>query len=247
MESGPNANPAFPETRWSAVLRLAGPGDEVTRQAALEELCSIYWYPLYAFARRKGQSPPDAEDLVQGFFAAILRENFFGAADPEKGRLRTFLLAAFDRHLVDVHRRENARKRGGQCEIIPLDLGGAEERFLAEPGSLSPPEAAFERLWALTMLESSVANLANEYAAANKADQCAALCPFLNLEPDARESYDELCATLKLSKGGARQAVHRFRERFREILRVQVADTLREPTEALVDQELAALRRAIVS
>jgi RNA polymerase sigma-70 factor (ECF subfamily) len=247
MPLGVPATPAFPETRWTVVLRAREPGNESLQQEALEDLCRSYWYPLYTFARRKGNSAHDSEDLVQGFFAEVLGLSFFAAAEREKGKLRTFLLSAFERFLVDDYRRQNAKKRGGAVEMIPFQLAGAEDRFLAETEIAAGPAGAFEKVWAMTVLEKSVARLAAEYESAQKSETCAALLPFLNVDEDARAPYDELSANLNISKAGARQAVHRFRERFRAILRREIADTLRNPTEALVDQELSALKQSIAS
>src|SRR5258705_9447698 len=170
---------AFPLTRWSVVVQARQEASPEHSRAALEELCRQYWFPLYAFARRRGCSPADAEDLTQSFFAELLASRLFDLAEPEKGRLRTFLLTAFQRCLTDQHRREHAQKRGGGHQIISLDLSDAEDRFRLEPADNETPETAFETRWAIALLDSAMSLLEREYSAAEKQAHFEVLRPFL--------------------------------------------------------------------
>ena len=233
---------AFPLTRWSMVLQARQDGHSEHSRAALEQLCQQYWFPLYAFARRRGQSPADAEDLTQGFFAELISAKLFDLADPAQGRLRTFLLAVFQRHLADQHRRDHALKRGGGRPVISIELDAAEDRLRAELADHETPESIFDLRWAVALLGAVVASLEQEYAAAGKGAHFEALRPFLTGAQAYAAGYEQLARSLGLSNVSARQAVHRLRERFRELLRRGVADTLREPTPAAIDEELAALK-----
>ena len=232
-------------TRWSVVFQARQENRPEHSRAALEELCQQYWFPLYAFARRRGQSPADAEDLTQSFFAELLSSRLFDVADPAQGRLRTFLLTAFQRRLADQHRREHALKRGGGQPAVSIDLDAAEDRFRAEPSDNETPESAFELRWAVALLDGAMALLEEEYRAAGKRGHFDALRPFLTAAQAHAEGYEQLASQLGITKVASRQAVHRMRERFRQILRDCVADTLRDPTPAAVEEELAALKLAL--
>ena len=236
---------AFPLTRWSVVLQARQESSPEHSRAALEELCRQYWFPLYAFARRRGHSPADAEDLTQSFFAELLTTRLFDVADPAQGRLRTFLLTAFQRRLADHHRREHAQKRGGGHQIVSIDTDAAEERLRVELAHNETPESAFEIRWAIALLDSAMALLEQEYVAAEKTAHFAALRPFLTAAQTHAAGYEELAVQLNVTKVAARQAVHRMRERFRQTLRHCIADTLRQPTPAAVEEELTALKLAL--
>ena len=236
---------AFPLTRWSVVVQARQDASPEHSRAALEELCRQYWFPLYAFARRRGHSPADAEDLTQSFFAELLSTRLFDVADPAQGRLRTFLLTAFQRCLTDQHRRDHAQKRGGGQQVVSIDTDAAEERLRAELAHDETPESAFEVRWAVALLDSAMALLQQEYAAAEKSSHFEALRPFLTAAQTHTEGYEELAGKLGMTKMAARQAVHRMRERFRQILRHCVTDTLNEPTPAAVDEELTSLKIAL--
>lgn len=236
---------AFPLTRWSVVVQARQEASPENCRAALEELCRQYWFPLYTFARRRGHSPPDAEDLTQSFFAELLTTRLFDGADPAQGRLRTFLLTAFQCCLTDHHRREHAQKRGGGQQIVSIDTDAAEERLRAELAHEETPESAFEVRWAVALLDSAMALLEQEYGAAEKPAHFVALRPFLTAAQTHAEGYEELAGKLKVTKIAARQAVHRMRERFRQILRRCVTDTLHQPTPAAVDEELTSLKLAL--
>jgi len=232
-------------TRWSVVLQARQNGGIENSRAALEELCRQYWFPLYAFARRRGQSPADAEDLTQSFFAELIGARLFEAADPAQGRLRTFLLTAFQRRLADQHRREHTLKRGGGQPLVSIDLDAAEDRIRTELADYETPESIFELRWAVALLDAAMASLEQEFVAGGKREQFETLRPFLTAAQAHAAGYEELARQLKSSNATARQAVHRLRERFRQILRRCVADTLRDPSPAAVDEELAALKLAL--
>jgi hypothetical protein len=231
--------PHFPATRWSVVLAAAGEGQPA--RAALEELCRLYWFPLYAVARQRGCSPEDAEDETQNFLAEVAGGRLLAAATPERGHLRTYLLAAFQRDLIDAQRRTLRQKRGGGVVMVPLDLHTAEDRL--EQAAAETPQAAFDKAWALTCLESAAAALATEYENRGRGALFQTLRPFL--DPESEGDYSAASRATGLDANALRQAVFRLRQRFRALLRQVIADTLDQPGEALIDEELAALRRAL--
>ena len=234
-------HPAFVTTHWSVVLS-AGEKDSPQRSAALDELCRSYWYPLYAYVRRRGHSPEDAQDLTQEFFARLLTRNWVGLADPEKGRFRTFLLTAMNHFLADNWDRLKAQKRGGGQRVLPLDVATAESRFRLEPADPLTPEKAYERRWAQTVLETVFEQLRVAYAAEGKAALFAELKGSLT-QARAAVPYAELALRLKVSEGALRVGVHRLRERYRELLRKEIAHTVAGPEE--VEEELHYLFRAL--
>jgi len=236
---------SFPATRWSVVAAVSAGGDHAAAQTALGELCRIYWFPLYTFARRKNFSPEDAEDATQGFLLNILRTQFLAAADPALGRLRSFLLNAFSRHLSDIRRDAGRQKRGGGIEFIPLDFSEAEGRYQASP-VVSDTTLQFEADWAAALLEAVMAKLESDYAANNRSEIFDGLRPFLGVGGEIPDQA-ELAARLGMSHAALRQSLMRVRERFRTTLRAQIADTLREPTAAAIDEELRALRAVLAS
>lgn len=237
----------FPATRWSVVAAAGAAGcDRTVASTALAELCGLYWYPLYSYARRRGLGPEDAEDATQAFFGSVLEANLFAAADPSLGRLRSFLLKAFGRDLADARRDGARQKRGGGAEIISLDLEMAEGRFLAEPAG-GEPVHAFEAAWATTVLESALRRVEADYAKTGRADLFAGLRPCLGAGGAGISDPIQLAAPLGLSDVALRQAISRLRERFRTALRAQIADTLREPTEEAIDEELRSLRAVLAA
>jgi RNA polymerase sigma-70 factor (ECF subfamily) len=236
---------SFPVTRWSVIAAVAAGGDGVAARAALGELCRLYWVPLYAFARRKNLSPEDAEDATQSFLLSVLETQFLADAAPALGRLRSFLLTAFSRHLIDIHRDAGRLKRGGGIEFIPLDFGDAENRFQAA----APAHDAmleFESDWAAAVLEATIAQLEADYAASERSEIFDGLRPFLGTGEEVPDQA-ELAARLGMSHGALRQSLVRLRDRFRTTLRAQIADTLREPSEAAIDEELRALRAVLAN
>ncbi len=236
--------PEFPKTRWSVVAAVAAGGDPSAAGAALGELCQTYWYPLYCFARRKGLSPQDAEDATQAFFAQALASNLFTAADPQLGRLRSFLLQAFTRDLADAHRSAGRLKRGGGAEILSLDREEAEGRYQAEPPDTEPVHQ-FESTWASAVLDGALRRVEADYTDSGRGPLFAALRPFLGVGAAPALDPLQLAASLGMSDVAFRQALSRFRDRFRSALRAQIADTLREPTDEAIDEELRSLRRVL--
>lgn len=262
-DSAPSAEgrSLFVTTHWSVVL-AAKDKSSPDCAAALEALCRAYWYPLYAFVRRQGHAPCDAQDLTQEFFARLLAKDYLAAAAREKGRFRTFLRVALKRFLANEWDRARRLKRGGGYKLVSLDSGmaedrcqssgkqagsllhesvdgaTAEERYQAERGGRLAPDRLYERRWAMTLLEQALGRLRAEHTAAGKAAEFERLKGVLMAERGAIR-YGELAAALGLSEGAARVAVHRLRKRFRELFRAAVADTVSGPEE--VEGELRYL------
>ena len=216
----------FLTTRWSVVLN-ARAADSKKAKAALETLCGSYWYPLYAFVRRLGHSPHDAEDLIQGFFAQCIEKNYLHTADQKKGRFRSFLLIALKRFLANEWDRARTRKRGGDRQIISLD---AEQRYASEPSESLSPDKLYERRWALTLLENVLAQLKSEQAAAGRAAIFTELQPFLT-STGRGTPYADISQRLGLSESAIKVAVHRLRQRYRELLEHEIANTVTSPDE----------------
>jgi RNA polymerase sigma factor (sigma-70 family) len=214
----------FVTTRWSVVTAARDPTCGASRQA-LETLCSAYWYPLYAFVRRLGNSPHDAQDLTQEFFARLLEKEWLGAADRDRGRFRSFLMMAMKRFLANEWDKRRAGKRGGGVATISLDTEYAEARYLAEPASDSPADHLYERRWALTLLDQAMARLRGEYEQAGRNGEFERLKEFLTAAR-GEIPYDRIASEQNGSEGAARVAVHRLRKRFREIFRATIADTV---------------------
>ena len=219
----------FSATHWSVVLAARG-GDLTRAQAALEMLCSTYWYPLYAFLRRTGQGPHDAEDSVQGFFAACLEKNYLAAAEKEKGRFRSFLLLALKRFLAKERDKSRAGKRGSGLKPIALDSLTAEQRYELEPANHLSADKLFERRWALTLLEQVLRRLRDEQETAGRLDAFEQLKEFL-LAGGRGTPYAELARRLGTSEGAVKVAVHRLRQRYRRLLEEEIANTVSSPKE----------------
>ncbi|HTD85912.1 MAG TPA: sigma-70 family RNA polymerase sigma factor [Candidatus Binatia bacterium] len=226
----------FLTTHWSVVLN-ARALDSKTAKTALESLCRAYWYPLYAFVRRLGHSPHDAEDLIQGFFAQCIEKDYLRAADQEKGRFRSFLLVALKRFLGNQWDRVRALKRGGDRQIISLD---AELRYAAEPAEALSPDKLFERRWALTLLENVLSKLQAEQAAAGRLNIFSELQPVLT---SRGTPYAELAKRLNVTESAIKVAVHRLRQRYRELLEHEIANTVSSPAE--IDEERRYLLRVL--
>jgi RNA polymerase sigma-70 factor (ECF subfamily) len=229
--------PEFAITRWS-VVAAAGRNDTTQARSALEQLCRIYWYPLYAYVRRRGHSPEDAQDLTQEFFARLLENNWVARADRQRGRFRSFLLSAMSHFLSDEWDKARAQKRGGGTAPVPLQLDTAETRYGHEPADSVTPEQTYERRWALALLEEVLRRLRVEYEKAGRLELFTALNPCLVGERTALP-YAELAAKLGVSEGTVKSAAHRLRQRYRELLRSEIAQTVAEPGE--VDEELRHL------
>ena len=230
----PAPAPAFPTTHWTLVMRVREGG--AVRQAALEELCVLYWYPIYAFLRRRGHAQHDAEDLTQGFFAKLLGDKTFDAAQADKGRLRTFLLCSLDRHLVDQQRHEGRLKRGGGKQIIAFEELHAEERYALEPQDHRDPEWLFTHAWAQLLLDGVRDKLRESFAETGRAEVFTTLLPFLLME-DAPPSYREVARTLDSSETAVRLLVFRMRVKFRDLLREEIARTVGAPEEVAGEME----------
>ncbi|HUT35820.1 MAG TPA: sigma-70 family RNA polymerase sigma factor [Planctomycetota bacterium] len=233
----------FATTHWSLVLAAAQQDSPASREA-LATLCEAYWYPLYAYARRRGRSADDAQDLTQSFFAALLEKHFLATADRERGRFRSFLLTAFQRFLSKEHDRAMAQKRGGLRRTLSLDAESGERRYLLEPSHDWTPERVYERRWALTLLERVMARLRQHYADAAKPQLFDGLKVFLAGEGGA-PAHRDVAAELGMSEGAVKVAVHRLRRRYRELLRAEVAQTIADPSD--VDDELGVLLAALGS
>ena len=229
----------FTATRWSVVLAAAGEAD-----SALAVLCRAYWFPLYAFVRRQGVSPPDAEDLTQGFFTHLLGKGALASVDRGKGRFRTFLLASLKHYLADQRDRAAAQKRGGGKSPISLDACSAEERYAVEPRHELSPDRLFDRRWALAVIEQALERLRHEYAVGGKETLFSELKPLLTAPGEARP-YAEIGATLGMNEGAVKVAVHRLRQRYGAALRAEIAETVESPSE--VDAELRYLLEALGS
>jgi RNA polymerase sigma-70 factor (ECF subfamily) len=206
-------------------------------------LCDTYWYPLYAEARRRGINPEDARDRVQGFFARMLEKDGLAGADQTRGRFRSFLLAAFGHFLVNQWDRQQARKRGGGRRIISLDPAALESRYEREPTHLETPERIFDRRWALALLDRALERLREESEPAGKARLFEVLKP--SLAGERATTYAELAATLGMTDGAVKTAVHRLRARCAALIRAEVAKTVADPAE--IDDELAHLFAALES
>lgn len=223
------------------VLRAANP-DSTRSRAALAALCETYWFPLYAHARRRGCSPQDAEDATQGLFAQLLERRAFAAATPEQGRFRSFLLTSMSNYLASEWKKERTLKRGGGRAILSLDLETAESRYGLEPAVADGPDQAFDRSWALQMLDVVLKRLENECAAEGQAGLFAALKKTL-LGTRESQPYAQLATQLGMSEANVKVAVHRLRKRYRELIREQIAETVDTPE--AVEDELRHLKQAL--
>ena len=233
-------------TRWSIVVALREGGDPIQGRLALEELCKIYWRPLYSYARYQSISPADAEDLTQSFLGFVLEKDLFAAADAGLGRMRNYLLTAFGRHIKHWQRQANALKRGGGKEMLSLEASMAEDEIAIHPVDHRTPESYYQRLCALRIIETAVEQLAKEQEEAGKGALFQLLRPRLDPTQAGSGNDAELAAQMGLSHDSVRQSISRLRKRFREIMKEVVASTLSVPTEDSVNEELAALRNALV-
>ncbi len=229
----------FPTTHWICVARAGAPASSKAR-AALAELCGAYWYPIYAFIRRKGHGPDRALDLTQDYFARLLEKGTVAAADPAKGRFRSFLLADCSFFLADCGDRDRALKRGGGRPIVSIDVQGAEGRFILEPTHGDTPERLYERDWALALIARVFDRLEQHYAATGRCELFRCLRPMVSSDPDAA-SYEAIASELATTVGNLRVAAHRLRARFAVWLRDEVAATLEDPRDDAVDAELRDL------
>jgi RNA polymerase sigma-70 factor (ECF subfamily) len=219
----------FTTTHWTVVLSAADQAN-AAGQRALEELCRTYWYPLYAYIRRSGYDPHDAQDLTQGFFARLLSRNDLAGVHPDKGRFRSFLLASLKHFLADERDKATALKRGGRAILLSLDEATAEQRYQLEPRDELSPERIYDRRWALTALERARSALETEFNQAEKGDLFGHLKSYLSGEKQA-ESYAQIAARLGKSTDAVRCAVQRLRRRYAELIRAEIACTVASPNE----------------
>jgi RNA polymerase sigma-70 factor (ECF subfamily) len=234
-------SPDFTTTHWSVVLASAQ-RDSPQAAVALEQLCRAYWYPLYAFVRRQGHSPPDAEDLLQAFFARFLEKHFLSNVDRSKGRFRSFLLAALKHFLASEWDKAHAAKRGGKVEFVSLDNEASEGRYSEEPASDLTPEKLYEQRWACVLLEQVMQRLEQDAAAAGKGRFFEGLKPFLVGESHS-VSYAELAARFGVSEAALKMKVQRMRQRYQQLLREEIAHTVVSPEE--VEDEIRHLFRVL--
>jgi RNA polymerase sigma-70 factor (ECF subfamily) len=239
-ESTPEAR-LFLTTHWSVVLSARDKHSPNSTQA-LETLCHTYWYPLYAFVRRSGYAPCDAQDLTQGFFEQLLARNYLRLVTPEKGRFRTFLKVALKRFLIHEWDRKRAQKRGGGVSCLSLDTTLAEERFQSERTDTLAPDEIYDQRWALSLLQETVRRLESEFAAAGKANEWAALKPYLTADRGT-VPYEEIARLLQTTEAAARVATHRLRKQFRELFRQLVGETVANPED--IDDELRHIVAAL--
>lgn len=234
-------SPVFATTHWSVVLRAGGSDPDVAK-SALSFLCEGYWYPLYAFLRRRGSAPDEAQDLTQGFFADLLERGDIEKADPERGRFRSFLLGSLKHFVANERAREQALKRGGGRAHLSLDFQAAEDRYRLEPHDSRTPERLFEANWARELLDRVVDGLRAEYVEEGKRELFDRLVPCLAGDLEA-QPYAEIAAGLEMSEGAVKIAAHRLRKRFRVRLRSEIAHTVAEPED--VEDEIHALFQAL--
>jgi len=227
----------FDTTRWSVVLTARDGAGDAGRQA-LGWLCEAYWYPVYAFIRRQGHGPDEAADLTQGYFARLLEKHYLEDVRPELGRFRSFLLKSVQHFLSNERDRERALKRGGGKAPISLDGLDPERRLALEPRDDLTPEAEFERLWAVALLERTMERVAEEAAAKGRSRQFRLLKNCLT-DTGSGSSYLDLSRELKVGESAVKVAVHRLRRRFGELLRAEIAETVADPRE--VDAEIRHL------
>jgi RNA polymerase sigma factor (sigma-70 family) len=225
----------FPTTRWTLVVAAGDPHRKEAR-SALVSLCENYWYPLYAYLRRRGHPAEQAQDLTQEFFLRVLEGRYLDRADPEKGRFRSFLLTSLKFFVADEGDRQRARKRGGGG-LVALEFSSGEERYQREPAHDETPERIFERRWALSVLDRVVERLQNEFVQHGRPEHFDRLKVFLLGQSDA--PYAVLAREMNTSEGALKVAIHRLRKRYRDLLRQEIADTVVDTTQ--VESELRYL------
>jgi RNA polymerase sigma factor (sigma-70 family) len=225
----------FPTTRWTLVVAAGDPQRKDAR-SALVSLCENYWYPLYAYLRRRGYAPDQAQDLTQEFFMRVLEGRYLDRADPEKGRFRSFILTSLKFFVADEQDRQRAQKRGGGA-VVSFEFSSGEERYQREPGHYETPDRIFERRWALSMLERVMERLRDEFVQHGRPENFERMKVFLLGQSEA--PYADLAREINTSEGALKVAIHRLRKRYRELFRQEIADTVADP--AKVESELRYL------
>jgi RNA polymerase sigma factor (sigma-70 family) len=235
----------FRTTRWSEVL-LSAESQAPGSKEALADLCRLYWYPLYAYVRRRGYSPEDAQDLTQGFFLSLLDRKALRQATPLRGKFRSFLLRSLQHYVSDQRDRAQTLKRGRDIHFVSLDFESGEERYQSEPADPLTPEKIFDARWAVTLLEETLRLLRTEYAALGKTSIIETLEPYLDPANSQKlPTYEEAAAKLQLSVGAVKSLIHRLRRRHNILLREEVSRTVTNP--ASVDEELRSLCDAFIA
>jgi RNA polymerase sigma factor (sigma-70 family) len=243
-KGGAAAGVGFHTTRWSVIVSAANRASP-KNQEALAQLCTHYWYPIYAFARRSGYNAHDAQDLTQSFFQQLLGRGALSRATPARGRFRTFLLASFQNHLSHLRERARAAKRGGGHQDLSLDAEAAEHRYAHEPTDYLTPEQIFEARWAMHVLAEAIRRLDQEYASQGKTTTFKALKSFLDpINAKTPPSYEQASDALQVSLGAVKTLIHRLRKRYIALLREEVGCTVSDPAE--IDEELHALCEALI-
>ena len=231
---------AFEPTRWSVILGARS--SSLERGPALEKLCATYWLPIYSYLRRRGHSAADAEDLTQGFFAYLLGSDFLDRPDPTKGRFRGYLIGALKHYLGSHFERENAQKRGGKATFLDWTSLDAEREFAAVGQGPADPSEAYEAGWALALFAEALRRLESEQAEAGRSRLFQALKRFLSSSP-TRGDYERVASELGMSRTHVAVAVHRLNARYRELIRLEIASTVQDPSD--VRQEMLHLLQAL--
>ena len=231
----------FQTTSWTVIV-AASHDSTPDAHEALARLCQTYWSPVYAFIRRKGYDRNQCEDLTQGFFAQLLEKKYLLDADRERGRFRSFLLTAVKHFLANEWDRSHALKRGGGQIVVSIDLVEAEQWYVPAAADAVTPERLFERRWALSLLEHTMARLRADFATAGKTNQFDTLVPFIQRGADGAR-YDTVARQLDMSPGALRMAVHRLRRRYRELLRAEISETVSAPEQ--IDDEIRFLMSSL--
>jgi DNA-directed RNA polymerase specialized sigma24 family protein len=235
----------FRPTRWSVVL-LSAQSKAPGSPAALAALCRLYWYPLYAFVRRRGYNPEDSQDLTQGFFLHLLGHKALAQVNPLKGKFRSFLLVSIQNYLSKQTDRARCLKRGGKTEFVALDAENAEDRYLLEPTDYLTAEKIFDARWALTLLDQAMSLLCAEYAGQGKMETFETLKPFLHpINSETLPPYEQVADQLKVSVAAVKMLIYRLRRRYTTLLRAEVARTVSDPGE--IDEEIHALCDALIA
>jgi RNA polymerase sigma-70 factor (ECF subfamily) len=234
----------FHTTQWSVIVSAADRAHPKNEEA-LAQLCTRYWYPIYAFARRSGYDAHDSQDLTQSFFQYLLEQSVLNRVTPARGRFRTFLLASFHNHISHAREKTRAVKRGGGRPHLSLDAETAEDRYRYEPADYLTAEKIFEARWAIDLLAEAMRRLGEEYASLGKTALFEALKSFLDpINAKTSPSYEQASDTLQISVGAVKTLIHRLRKRFIALLREEVGRTVSDPAE--IDDELRALCRALI-
>ena len=241
LATGNGAQRGFATTRWT-LIRAAGEREKPEAQEALEGLCKLYWFPIYAHFRRKGNTADASADLTQAFFAHLLESDALDAAEPERGRFRSFLLTSANNFLTNEYHKESAQKRGGGKAIVSIDVPDAEGRLLRDPADGHTAERAFERSWALALLDRVFAALKEEYETTDRAQLFGELYIFLP-KGEKPKPYREAAENLRMTEAAVKVAVHRLRKRFGELLRDEILQTVEKPED--IDEEIARLFEAV--